>query len=647
VHWQLRSSWFALAQKTFAGTARAWLSAVAYCLFIASACWLMGCGGGLPGGDGVLPPPDRPPVGQDSAGSALFVVAWPADSGELVPAVIPRACECIAVTIGSDEHELARLEIDRPRSAPWTREYEITSLPVSSRAVLEAVAYPEPECRGTPLARVVHEITIPPDGPAFVAGGGREGIRLDLESTIARLELVPGSLSLGIGESQHLGVSAVDAEGNAVFIRDDALTWRVAEGSDIVSLSLPGEVTACAPGRAVIEVTEEESGVTAQATVNVTATLGDMVRVSMNLDIFDIVRNPNIWDLGRFDEEVRQMMAQSAAAGVQRILYRVTACGEVMYPSSFLTVFNGTVWGPDNGAIYSERTVQVVTTMRPLETCVRYAHEYGMEIWAWVDIFDRGYSAGGLWDDFLRDRPEYWWRGRSAELPLQFREVWFGMPCNAYPEVRERQVLEIVELNTAYDIDGVFLSVRKHGSPPDSNELWGYNPPVLSAFEARWSEDPRVVDCAPGTLWGRRLSQLQADHTTQLVREIHDACPGLPLMMMRSYLTDSVDLPVYVDLEAMCAEGLVDEVCLYGVGPISPAQGASGSLPSCIWHRYYSWSGNDTREDWVRSIGAAIRSAARSGVASVTLHEQCGFEERDMYQDLAAVLSESIEAQPY
>ena len=63
--------------------------------------------------------------------------------------------------------------------------------------------------------------------------------------------------------------------------------------------------------------------------------------VTLNLDYFDVVVGLGLWDLDRVEEEMAQMMADSAQGGVDRILYRISVCGEVSYRSQQVTTFNG------------------------------------------------------------------------------------------------------------------------------------------------------------------------------------------------------------------------------------------------------------------------------------------------------------------
>lgn len=364
---------------------------------------------------------------------------------------------------------------------------------------------------------------------------------------------------------------------------------------------------------------------------------GEELTVSMHCDFFGIVRDPALWDLNQFDAHVAEMMAQSRAAGVDRIFYRVDATGEVVYPSTVMTVFNGTNYGDAQGLAqeYSSRTIRVLTEHDPLETCIRHAHAQGMEIYAWITPFDRAYGAADLWDSWLYDRPGYQWITPTAGPNPSYGsgDVFFGMPCFAYPEVRARQVAEFQELSATYDLDGFAICWRKHGSGPGNFEA-GFNEPVLRDYTARWGQNPLELDIRPDTEAGIRFSTLKSEYVTQLLREIRQATGPLPLLIMNAYCCASPQSSYrYVDYDAIVSAGLSDEVWLWRTNPVAH------SLPQTWWYHMYSWSGILTEDEYTASIHHGLREAYGKGCAGISFHEQYFFEKfPNLYNSLQSLL---------
>jgi hypothetical protein len=483
-----------------------------------------------------------------------------------------------------------------------------------------------------------------PPGEAAHRQGTEAGdeISISLASTVASVQVHPAEVSLRVGEEIDFTATALDEDGRILALGGDtAFEWAVTGGRDIASITTRGSLSTTGRGNVLVMATEQASGRSGSASVAISSTIGDELTVCMNLDFFDLVRAPALWDLERFEEEVDDMMRDSALAGVDRILYRITTCGEVMYPSQVLTPFNGTVWGPSEGEVFSHRTQRVVDSLSPLSLCIEAAHRHGLELWAWIDLFDQGYSAANLWDEWLAQHPEYWWRHRDAVLPLSWRErdFWFGMPCYAYPEVRSHVASGIAELCDKYDVDGFFYSVRSHSHPAGhSNWDSGYNPPIVSEYIRRWGEDPIEVVDASGGEASLRFSRLKADNFTQLLRELRALTNPRPVMMMHGHMSDKAAEDFrYVDIDAVIAEDLADEVCLWGTSPSGTLSG--DHLPLVRWHRFYEWDGS-TKNELARSIQSGVRSAALDGLRGVTLHEQAKFER---HHELYDVLMESLE----
>ncbi len=207
----------------------------------------------------------------------------------------------------------------------------------------------------------------------------------------------------------------------------------------------------------------------------------------------------------------------------------------------------------------------VVRKIDPLAACAKYAHKHGMEVYAWVTIFDSLYYAPET--EFFQKHPEYTWVSKDGKKHVP------GVPCYAYPEVRKYrldQMREIVE----YDVDGIILSARSHSPWPgrrsgggnEGARGYGFNEPVVKEYIRRFGKDPRKAK--PDSLDELRFVQLKADFFTQFLREAKTVTSkaGKKLMMNSSA---SISDPIranwmYVDTDTLAREGIVDELCIMG-----------------------------------------------------------------------------------
>ncbi|MFZ9681799.1 MAG: hypothetical protein ACO3DQ_01135 [Cephaloticoccus sp.] len=92
-------------------------------------------------------------------------------------------------------------------------------------------------------------------------------------------------------------------------------------------------------------------------------------------------------------------------------------------------------------------------------------------------------------------------RGKNTHLS--------ATPCEAYPEVRTLW-LGWVQAMLDAGVDGVDLRISAHGSLTDEPETFGWNPPVLAAYRARFGEG----EVEPG-----KLARVRGEFYTGFVRD--------------------------------------------------------------------------------------------------------------------------------
>ncbi len=297
--------------------------------------------------------------------------------------------------------------------------------------------------------------------------------------------------------------------------------------------------------------------------------------LAINLDFFDICIGTDCWDLHHCDAEMDRLMALCAHFGFDRVYYRVSVCGAEAYHTKVMTpafeeVFAGyTREGLDtccaNIPSLHARMAAVMRAIDPLEACVRHAHKHGLKVYPEVTIFDSLYYAPPT--EFFQQHPEYTWVSRDGKKHIP------GVPCYAYPEVRQYRVEQMKEL-CAYGIDGIKLCPRSHSPWPGRNagggnegsRGYGFNEPVVAEYVRRYGKDPRQIK--PDSLDELRFVQLKGDFLTQFLREVKEvtAAAGKKLtLVVDGNMTDPVTANwMYIDADTLARERIVDELCVMG-----------------------------------------------------------------------------------
>lgn len=296
---------------------------------------------------------------------------------------------------------------------------------------------------------------------------------------------------------------------------------------------------------------------------------------TLNLDYFDVVIGIDCWDLRDSQGEMRRLMALASHYGVDRVLYRVSVCGAVSHHSRVMaparhecfTRYPHESLDTCCGNIPSlrSRLSDVLEAMDPLAECVKWGHMYGMEIWAWVTVFDSMYYAPA--HEFFQQHPEYTWASRDGKKHIP------GVPCYGHPEVRAHRLAQMRELS-AYGVDGIYLSTRSHSPWPGrrtggSNEgarRYGFNQPVIDAYLRRYGSDPRQAE--PDSIDAIRFVQTKGDFLTQFLREVKAVTSGagqrLAISSTKGGANPITADRMFVDVDRLVREGIVDEISILG-----------------------------------------------------------------------------------
>jgi hypothetical protein len=256
-----------------------------------------------------------------------------------------------------------------------------------------------------------------------------------------------------------------------------------------------------------------------------------------------------------------------------------------------------------------------------LAEAIRYGHQIGLRIHAWVSINEDDHGWGTR-SDFSLKHPEYRWRrhdGSFYRSQLSF----------AFPEVRDYKLAILRELVENYDIDGVFLDFLRTGdvrdnpqTDPDGVANYGYEAPLVRGFREKYGVDPHGI--ANGD---DRWVRFRAEPVTLFMRAarrmMKSVKPSLPLAAMGVHpycyrgLKDKIDgnlRGMLLDMTTWANEGLLDEAVAAGYYLNGTPEMAFDALKKetggkvALW--LYAWVPN-TVADFERDFALAKKVGAR------------------------------------
>ena len=370
-------------------------------------------------------------------------------------------------------------------------------------------------------------------------------------------------------------------------------------------------------------------------------------QLTLNLDFFDVCIGTDTWDMSDHRGEMDRLMRIAAHYGVDRILFRLSVCGAVCYHSKVMYVaddksFKGRTAEMLDGAVanipsHLPRMAQLLRETNPLADCVEFGHKYGMEVWAWITVYDSMYYAPE--GEFFHDNPQYTWASRDGTKHIP------GVPCYAYPEVRQYRLKQVDEL-LAYGVDGVYMSMRSHSPWPKGRSgarEYGYNEPVIAEFSRRYGTDPRQAK--PGSLQELRFVKLKADFFKQFLAETHARCAAKGKLLAMNATWDSIDpttaARMYIPADDLCRQHIVDEMTiLSGAGADLTRWRVLGKdkVKLTTWTNIHGSKHDQSRSRWLAGLRQMLRNPTIHGTC---FHEFGNVLYFNMWHDIAAAVAES------
>lgn len=288
---------------------------------------------------------------------------------------------------------------------------------------------------------------------------------------------------------------------------------------------------------------------------------------------------------------VRHMLDACKACGWSRVYWRALDGGRALYRSKLVLPEgkwdDDNFWSPKTNADKKllESFTPSMTAAQRVETgekmsriydyahfdslaaAIRYGHEIGLQIHAWVSINEDDHGWG-LRSRFSKEHPQFRWRhrdGRDYHSQLSF----------AYPEVREYKLAILAELLRNYSIDGLFLDWIRTGDVRDNPQTddsgvadYGYEPPLLDEFKRQFNLDPRKIPNGDER-WCRLRAAPQTEFMRMARKLVSKQKRPVPLAVMVGHpwsyrgALNRIDgnLRGYLlDITAWAREGLMDAI---------------------------------------------------------------------------------------
>jgi hypothetical protein len=345
-------------------------------------------------------------------------------------------------------------------------------------------------------------------------------------------------------------------------------------------------------------------------------------------------------------DDVRAWVAACDELGVTRILWRGAYVGKATYHSKVLPVmevmkedyfekagvrekggYRRDKWEPIRKS-YNHKA-RLIERFDILDVALAEAKTRGISFYADLALFDTYFP--GLENDFFEAHPEYYVLARDQKTPYR------SIPCYAEKAVQDYRLAEIEEL-LARGVDGISFGLASHrggagGNAPDS---FGFNPPVVQAFQDRYG-----INILQDDFDADKLCALNGEIFTGFLRRVRELLgpdrkmiAAVPLKGWHGYggsaggklgisLTDDAPepgKPCYrfdFEWETWIREGIADDLLVY-----APMPDAVGRVQRTIKSRLtkgdvFLWREiwQDKHFDAYRDEIAAIRAGAIDGYA--------------------------------
>ncbi len=342
---------------------------------------------------------------------------------------------------------------------------------------------------------------------------------------------------------------------------------------------------------------------------------------------------------------VRHMLDMCKASGWNRVYWRALDGGRALYRSALMEPqgkwdednfwrpaapedkalvekYTGGMSEADRAALLAKLERYNYAAFDSLAEAIRYGHEIGLEIHAWISINEDDH-AWGIQSRFNQEHPETRWRKRDGT-------VYHSQQSFAYPEVMAYKLAIVEEILANCAVDGIFLDWIRTGDVRDNPQNdaegvadRGYETPLVEGFKTRYGIDPHDIPNSD-----ERWVRFRALPHTEFMRGVRTLAtakrPGIPIavLVMQPWgyrgMQDKIDgnlRGMLLDVETWAREGLIDAAAPAGYylegGSTEAAYRAlmeetAGGVD--VW--MYEWV-PDTVEDFTQNFALAQQLGVR------------------------------------
>lgn len=285
---------------------------------------------------------------------------------------------------------------------------------------------------------------------------------------------------------------------------------------------------------------------------------------------------------------VHKMLDFCKASGWTRIYWRALDGGRALYRSEHLDPQGpwdaDSFWNPvhaEDLRLVESYGIDAATRdrIRPqlealdyaefdtLAEAVRYGHEIGLEVHAWITINEDDHGWG-LRSRFSKQHANCRWvkrDGTAYRSQLSF----------AYPEVMAYKLSVVDEIVSSYDVDGVFIDWLRTGDVRDNPQTdalgtadHGYEQPLVDSFQAKHGVDPRELPNSDKR-WIRHRAAPHTHFMRELKKLVDAKRPGTEIATLVAHpwcyrgIGDKIDgnlNGLLLELDVWAQEGLIDAV---------------------------------------------------------------------------------------
>lgn len=354
---------------------------------------------------------------------------------------------------------------------------------------------------------------------------------------------------------------------------------------------------------------------------------------------------------------VRHMLDACKACGWSQVMWRCCDAGQATYASKVmrpgLKTEADSIFSPqtDEGRaavkhllpnLTAKQSAEILEKMAKIDyaafdslaAAVKYGHEIGLQIHAWISINEDDHGWGWR-TEFTKAHPEFRWvrrDGRPYHSQLSF----------AFPEVRAYKLSIVKELLDGYAIDGFFIDWIRTGDirdnpqnhPENGVANYGYETPNIERYKKLYGKDPHDVP-----IEDEAWAKVRAQGSTEFMRDVRKFVVGKRQVPICALVAHPWDYRGTIDRIAGNLKGLLLDVKTWAdeslVDAMIPAgYYRDGGTPEKAWNALHDETGGKVGTWLYGWVPQSVADFNRDADLAERLHaDQLLFWEADYIDD--------------